>query len=312
MKYTFLMPAYKAAFFREAIQSILNQTYKDFQLIISDDCSPEELKAIVDDFDDERIVYRRNETNIGAERLVDHWNLLLGIANTEYVILAPDDDVYSPRFLEEINKLTILHTEVNIFKSRSQHINANGEVMIKDMLYEEVISQLDNIYHQTLPNHISGIGNYVFKTKALKQLGGFVNYTYAWWSDVMTNILLANNGMAITKDILFNFRQSDQNISSRKASLKELRLKADATNRFYHEAEKLLSQISITTPYDKTRKLAWDNHMRDWRFWELKNAAKSYTIRELYGIIHNNKDIFKSTINKLVFVRYLIFRARSN
>ena len=180
------------------------------------------------------------------------------------------------------------------------------------MLYEEVISQLDNIYHQTLPNHISGIGNYVFKTKALKQLGGFVNYTYAWWSDVMTNILLANNGMAITKDILFNFRQSDQNISSRKASLKELRLKADATNRFYHEAEKLLSQISITTPYDKTRKLAWDNHMRDWRFWELKNAAKSYTIRELYGIIHNNKDIFKSTINKLVFVRYLIFRARSN
>ena len=60
MKYTFLMPAYKAAFFREAIQSILNQTYKDFQLIISDDCSPEALKAIVDDFDDERIVYRRN------------------------------------------------------------------------------------------------------------------------------------------------------------------------------------------------------------------------------------------------------------
>ena len=184
--------------------------------------------------------------------------------------------------------------------------------MIKDMLYEEVISQLDNIYHQTLPNHISGIGNYVFKTSVLRLIGGFADYPYAWWSDVMTNIKLSANGMAVTKDILFNFRQSDQNISSRKGGINELRSKTDATNRFYHDAEKLLSQIPITNLYDRTRKLVWDSFLRDWRVWEFKKAAKSYTVRELFGIIHNNKDIFNSTINKLAFIRYHILRARSN
>ena len=71
------------------------------------------------------------------------------------------------------------------------------------MLYEDVVSQLDNIYHHTLSTHISGIGNYVFKVQSLKDIGGFANYLFAWWSDVMTNILFSANGMAITKDILF-------------------------------------------------------------------------------------------------------------
>ena len=51
-------------------------------------------------------------------RLVDHWNMLLGLAESEYVILSPDDDTYSTRFLEEIDKLTLWHPEVNVLKSR--------------------------------------------------------------------------------------------------------------------------------------------------------------------------------------------------
>lgn len=99
MKYSFLLPAFKSRFLKQAIESIISQTFFDFELIVSDDNSPENLKSIVDEFDDKRIVYRRNEKNIGAERMVDHWNLLLSVAKGDYVIMAADDDTYEAEFL---------------------------------------------------------------------------------------------------------------------------------------------------------------------------------------------------------------------
>jgi len=106
MKYTFLMPAFKATFLREALDSILKQSYKDFRLIVSDDNSPFNIKEIIDEFNDDRITYRRNEQNIGIDKLTDHWNILLELADSEYVILSPDDDIYSPDFLKSIDILT--------------------------------------------------------------------------------------------------------------------------------------------------------------------------------------------------------------
>ena len=55
IKYSFVLPAYKAKYFREAIDSILNQTYADFELVIVNDASPEDLDSIVNSYDDKRI-----------------------------------------------------------------------------------------------------------------------------------------------------------------------------------------------------------------------------------------------------------------
>ena len=121
MKYTFLLPAYKGKYLEEALRSILSQTYSDFKVIVSDDCSPENLQDIVEKFqDDNRVVYRRNQENIGGKSLVAHWNLLLDLCDTEYCILASDDDVYSPEFLSEIDALTIQYASVDLFHARVQ------------------------------------------------------------------------------------------------------------------------------------------------------------------------------------------------
>lgn len=294
MKYTFLLPAYKATFFKEAIDSILAQTYKDFTLIISDDCSPYELQNIIEQYSDDRITYRRNEHNIGAERLVDHWNLLLSLAKSEYVILAPDDDVYHPYFLEEINKLTIKYPHVDVFKSRAQHIDSSGEILRKDMLYDECISQLDDICLHTSGNFISGIGNYVFKVSALRKIGGFVSYPMAWWSDVMTHIKLANNGMAVTRDILFGFRQSDENISSQKESPVDWKKKVYGTIQFSSDLKDLISSLNLISEYDKCRVDNWTKLLRNWRQHEIFQAAPAFTFKEIRSIIKANPDIFTS------------------
>ena len=79
VKYTFLVPSYKASFLEEALLSIKNQTFRDFKVLVSDDCSPENLKPIYDKVcgDDSRFSFRRNEENMGGKSLVSHWNLLV-------------------------------------------------------------------------------------------------------------------------------------------------------------------------------------------------------------------------------------------
>ena len=63
VSFSFIMPAYKAKYLHMAIESILKQSYKDFELIIVNDASPENLKDIVDYYDDDRIIYKENDKN---------------------------------------------------------------------------------------------------------------------------------------------------------------------------------------------------------------------------------------------------------
>lgn len=105
MKYSFVLPAYKAAFLRESIDSILNQTYKDFELIIVNDAPPEDLTSIVNCYQDERIQYYVNEKNVGGTDLVAQWNHCITYAIGEYLILASDDDVYHPDYLGKMEVL---------------------------------------------------------------------------------------------------------------------------------------------------------------------------------------------------------------
>ena len=93
-----LMPVYNGArYLREAVDSILHQTYSDFEFIIVDDGSTDETAAILDSYDDQRIVRVRNEENIGLTKSL---NKGLALAQGEYVARMDADDVSLPERLE--------------------------------------------------------------------------------------------------------------------------------------------------------------------------------------------------------------------
>ena len=104
-KISVLMPVYKTPekYLREAIESILNQTFSDFEFLILDDCPQDNRKDIVLSYKDERIKYFENEQNMGisASR-----NKLIDLAKGEYLAVMDHDDIsILDRFAKEVKYL---------------------------------------------------------------------------------------------------------------------------------------------------------------------------------------------------------------
>ena len=222
-KYTFLLPAYKSAFLREALVSIQKQTYTDFCCIVSDDCSPEDLKSIFDEKvgGDHRFYYRRNDENVGGKNLIAHWNFLVNLCQTEFLIMASDDDLYEERFLEQIEALTTIYPHVNLYRARARRIYKNGELLLEDYLWPEFETSIRFTYDMYSTYYLHCIANYVFRTASMQARGGFESFPLAWFSDDATVLRESDKGVANTSDILFSFRYSCLNISDKIGESKE-------------------------------------------------------------------------------------------
>jgi glycosyltransferase involved in cell wall biosynthesis len=96
---TIFVPTYnRPRWLPEAIESALAQTYRDFVLVVSDNCSSPETRHVVESFDDPRVSYVRLGEHVG---LNEHFNLCYGRAATDYMFLIPDDDVMAPEALAQ-------------------------------------------------------------------------------------------------------------------------------------------------------------------------------------------------------------------
>ena len=92
-----VIPTYnRAEFLRAAIESVLAQTYPNFELLILDNCSPDHTPQVVASFKDPRIRYVRHLCNIGPPA---NWVYGISLAKGRYLSILGDDDRYRPDFL---------------------------------------------------------------------------------------------------------------------------------------------------------------------------------------------------------------------
>lgn len=241
-RYTFLLPAYKATFFEEALKSIKSQTFTDFKVLVSDDSSPDDLKSIYNKVcgEDSRFSYRRNEENMGGKSLVSHWNLLVDMCDTEFLIMASDDDVYELDFLEEVDKLLNKYPCVNLLRGRSRVIDEGGDIMYEEMITNEWLDNLHFIHRIYQKDWAGGIASFVYRMANLKQKGMFVDFPAAWFSDDVTNFLMADNGCCMTQKIIFRVRNSSVQISSQWGNPEDSRKKMTATLMNYRWMKKYM------------------------------------------------------------------------
>lgn len=220
-KISFILPAWKGCFLRDAIDSIVAQTRQDWELIVVDDCSPEALSEIVASFKDPRIRYIRNEQNLGGENLVRQWNHCISFATGDYIVLAADDDLYKPTFCEECLRLAEKYPQVDLIHASVEQIDESGNHLEDDSILPEFTNKYEYLNWWITGRTFTCIGNFAFRRTALLAMGGFIDFPCAFGSDIATPIALSVNGVANTQDMLFCFRQSTQHLSADSSRFKE-------------------------------------------------------------------------------------------
>lgn len=244
MKFSILVPAYKPQFLAECIESILAQTYPDWELILVNDASPYDIDSIVRRYDDRRIRYRTRDKGYGAVRLVDNWNDCLNDASGDYVINMGDDDKLLPNCLADYVSLINKYPGKNIYHMRTEIIDEHSEV--KDIQEDrpEVESVYSMVWH-FCKGRRQWIGDWLFKTNTLKRIGGFFVLPCAWGSDSISAFIAAKDtGVANTHVPGFQYRNSSCSVSNNsKMSFDKMEA--------WIEVEQWFTQFLSNAPADK-------------------------------------------------------------
>lgn len=242
MKFSITIPAYKSKYLAEAIESCLAQTYQDFEIVIVDDNSPEDLMSIVGVYQDERIRYYRNEENCGALNVVDNWNICLSYAKGDYIICMGDDDRLLPNCLEEYAKLIEKFPELDIYHGMTEIIDENSKISDIQEARPEREGVCSMINGRLKNRRLQFIGDWSMNRERLNQIHGYVKMPMAWGSDDLTAYVLAlNKGIANTQVPVFQYRNSSLTISNNG----HFREKAKIQMNVFSEIEKMLKRNTI-------------------------------------------------------------------
>ncbi|MEZ4914704.1 MAG: glycosyltransferase [Chitinophagales bacterium] len=125
-----ILPNYNhALFLSKRIDSILAQTYQNFELIILDDCSTDNSCEIIEDYCakfPEKITFIQNGTNSGSPFV--QWNKGAAIAKGEYIWIAESDDFCEPDLLEKSVAILEKNANVGLVYCNSKRIDENEQV----------------------------------------------------------------------------------------------------------------------------------------------------------------------------------------
>ena len=148
-KVTVILTSYNhAKYLRDSIESVLNQTYAEFDLIIWDDGSTDESWQIITSYSDPRIQAFKNETIAHGTPI----NNAMSVAETgEYIAIHHSDDLWEPEklekqvsFLEQNPQVGAVFTDVTVIDESNQPLRDNSHV------YQTVFTQPNRSRHEWL------------------------------------------------------------------------------------------------------------------------------------------------------------------
>jgi len=116
----------RAHLLRDSMASVLSQSHRDFRLLVSDNASVDDTRETVVAFGDPRIVYVRSDENIG---MVGNFNRIIGLTETEFLILLPDDDILYPDYLSCTVDVLNRHPEVGVAHTAFDLIDGSARVL---------------------------------------------------------------------------------------------------------------------------------------------------------------------------------------
>lgn len=213
-KISILIPAFKIAYLRKCLDSICKQSYNNWEVVVVDDCSPEDIKSIVFGYNDNRIFYYRNEHNYGAVNVVDNWNKCLEYATGDYCICIGDDDMLPQESLKVYAQYIVKYPFVDVFHARTILVDQNDKPFYVTNARAEYESVYSLIRHR-MNDEYQFVGDFCYKITKLRELGGYIKFPLAWGSDDVTAYAMAEkHGIVNLIEPSFYYRVNTLSITS--------------------------------------------------------------------------------------------------
>lgn len=223
-KFSIILPVYNIDDkYKRAVESVINQDFEDFELIIVDDASPRKVK--VSAFSDQRIRLITRKSNGGGPSLAR--NTALSVARGEYIAFLDADDYYAKSFLSEMNK----HIVCGIDYVTCSFFLKNKEVEepYRGGIFSGVceISDINDFVVRNLRNISASVWNSVYNAQIIKSLNlRFLDNREVFEEDLVFTFtyLAACKTCAFISTPLYHYELNDNSICAnfRPNSAKEL------------------------------------------------------------------------------------------
>ena len=211
------VPTYRrAVFLGRTLASALGQTVKDFEIIVVDDCSPDDTADVVQGFTDVRIRYVLNEKNQGVP---ENLNRAMSLAKGEFLVLLEDHDLLEPNYLEETLDVMRRHPNVGFVatgcltideKDRplERYVMRFPEAMEGRKLLRRLLTRTDCPFSVTA----------IIRRSAIAGLEPLFDSRYWWYADQYLWMRLAAKadfGYVAKPLLRFRMREADHFLSDR-------------------------------------------------------------------------------------------------
>lgn len=279
---TIIIPAYNAEkYIEESIQSILNQTYTNWELLIADDKSTDNTKKIIDNYNDKRIKKFHNERNLGAFQTM---NKLLALSTGDYITFQGADDTSSPTRIESQIKAFSEDEELGIVGTWGDIVSENGkwtDDIRRPVSNEEI--KANNPISNTFLSATAMIRKDIYE-----KVGGFRPYLYGFgsqdydWTSIISEQYKSKN----IAQPLYQYRQVttsiSKNISSKRQVSQELvhflmkRRKENNGLDYLHTGETDIVNAyleKLLQPYNKDKTLIYREYASRYMYAGLKRNA---------------------------------------
>ena len=209
------MPIYNTApYLREAMDSMLSQTFTDFELIVLDDCSPDDSEAILDSYTDPRIVRYKGEKNEGLSNVL---NVGIGMARGKYIARMDSDDISMPNRLQVQVDYLETHPEIDLVSVGMQLFGAREETWVRELNSEKV--KITALFHSPVLHASSVWRKDSFENQGLRFRQEMVP---AEDYDLWTRALVKGLKLVNLPDVLYQYRMhpSQATVQTDKTSAK--------------------------------------------------------------------------------------------
>lgn len=203
-KVTVLMPTYNVApWVEEAIRSVLDQTYRDFELLIVDDASTDDTLARVRAIDDPRVRIASFPDNVG---LAENLNRGLDLIDTEYFARMDGDDIALPQWLQREVEYLEAHPEVGVCGGGGQRFGTSQSLIRFPEQHDDIAANM--LFECTII--VPTVRMSVVRQHGLRyRADAFPAEDYRFWADCLRVTQLHN-----IPDTLFRYRMHASQICS--------------------------------------------------------------------------------------------------